>query len=408
MSSSSAPQWLTVSGASRESGLIQLRAFTSEVTRYGAKRNFVDAESSGVSQLSPWTNKGLLSEAEVSEVVLHERKFSSIEKFLQEVYWRRYWRGYLSHRPQIWETYRKRVAELSGETSEREKIARIIQGECDVEIMGYFARQLIQTGYMHNHARMWFAAWWIHVENLPWELGADFFLRHLIDGDPAVNTLSWRWVAGLHTQGKNYLARRSNIEKYVHPDLLGQYSGGLERLENPIAAPQREFVSNLSPVISEEEGILDLAFSNSASETLAVFADDLDIDRSIAGLKTKGVQVSKLYLLHDSSLDLEFSLQKAQWNKNSRDAVTSHLESLGIQVHQVDLNSKLASDAIIVPYILQRPEVGYYTESYQQLLTQSEEVLPYYDEEKETLNSYAKAGFFTYWKKTKKCLFNDV
>ena len=61
---------------------------------------------------------------------------------------------------------------------------------------------------------MWFASIWIFTLNLPWQLGADFFMQHLLDGDPASNTLSWRWVAGIQTKGKNYLARKSNIEKY--------------------------------------------------------------------------------------------------------------------------------------------------------------------------------------------------
>jgi len=80
--------------------------------------------------------------------------------------------------------------------------------------MDRFARELIETGYLHNHARMWWAGYWIHVERLPWELGADFFYRHLLDADPASNTLGWRWVAGLQTRGKAYLPRRSNLEKY--------------------------------------------------------------------------------------------------------------------------------------------------------------------------------------------------
>jgi len=61
---------------------------------------------------------------------------------------------------------------------------------------------------------MWFASIWIFTLKLPWQLGASFFLKNLYDGDPASNTLSWRWVAGLQTKGKNYLATKSNIEKY--------------------------------------------------------------------------------------------------------------------------------------------------------------------------------------------------
>ena len=79
----------------------------------------------------------------------------------------------------------------------------------------FLAHELVETGYLHNHARMWFASIWIFTLRLPWELGADFFLRHLLDGDPASNTLSWRWVAGLHTAGKTYLARADNIANFT-------------------------------------------------------------------------------------------------------------------------------------------------------------------------------------------------
>ena len=74
--------------------------------------------------------------------------------------------------------------------------------------------ELKETGYLHNHARMWFASIWIFTLKLPWQLGADFFLKHLLDGDAASNTLSWRWVAGLQTKGKHYLATTWNINKF--------------------------------------------------------------------------------------------------------------------------------------------------------------------------------------------------
>jgi hypothetical protein len=62
---------------------------------------------------------------------------------------------------------------------------------------------------------MWFASIWIFTLKLPWQQGAAFFLEHLFDGDAASNTLSWRWVAGLQTKGKHYLAKAWNIEKFT-------------------------------------------------------------------------------------------------------------------------------------------------------------------------------------------------
>ena len=81
---------------------------------------------------------------------------------------------------------------------------------------------------------MWFASIWIFTLNLPWELGARFFMKYLFDGDAASNTLSWRWVAGIQTQGKNYLARESNIRKFTNQRYMNtSLNENALPLENP-------------------------------------------------------------------------------------------------------------------------------------------------------------------------------
>ena len=100
--------------------------------------------------------------------------------------------------------------------------------------MNHFARELLETGYLHNHARMWWASYWTHHCGLPWELGAQHFFRHLLDADPASNTLGWRWVAGEQTRGKTYLATAQNIRKFCAPELLEQ-AGGVGLDEHVVA-----------------------------------------------------------------------------------------------------------------------------------------------------------------------------
>jgi deoxyribodipyrimidine photo-lyase len=124
----------------------------------------------------------------------------------------------------------------SGDARVAAACAKVMEGRSGVAIMDRFAKELIETGYLHNHARMWFASFWIHQERLPWELGAAFFYRHLLDADAASNTLSWRWVAGLHTPGKTYLARRTNLERYVDKAWLHDTTG-LDRLDDSVALP---------------------------------------------------------------------------------------------------------------------------------------------------------------------------
>jgi deoxyribodipyrimidine photo-lyase len=91
-----------------------------------------------------------------------------------------------------------------------------MEGLTGIECFDAWVRELVDLGWLHNHARMWFASIWIFTLRLPWQLGADFFYKHLLDADPASNTLSWRWVAGLHTRGKHYLARAANIRDKTH------------------------------------------------------------------------------------------------------------------------------------------------------------------------------------------------
>ncbi|MEM9371729.1 MAG: FAD-binding domain-containing protein, partial [Pseudomonadota bacterium] len=156
-----------------------------------------------------------------------------------------------------------------------------IAGTAGIDGFDQWARELVQTGYLHNHARMWFASIWIFTLRLPWELGADFFLRHLIDGDPASNTLSWRWVAGLHTKGKTYRARVSNISKYTEgrfrPDyqLANTAEPLVEEIEHPKvpipladAVPQDDFLL----LVTEEEGRFEEFLPRSPAGTLGLLA----------------------------------------------------------------------------------------------------------------------------------------
>jgi len=234
----------------RAAAIQQLAAFIPAVPAYTRHRNFVSAGHLAVSRLSPAVRHRLLTEDEVADAVLKIYPLSRVEKFIQEIYWRRYWKAWLSLRPEVWTHYQKNLSELLGNDG-RDLIAQAAAAALGNAVIDHFCRELVETGYLHNHARMWFAAWWIHEARLPWELGAEFFYRHLLDGDPASNTLSWRWVAGLHTPGKTYLARRSNLEKYLAPELAATLQNGLPAFQNP--SPRiPDLASQPSPVTQHE------------------------------------------------------------------------------------------------------------------------------------------------------------
>jgi deoxyribodipyrimidine photo-lyase len=207
---------------SRDRALKRLAAFVPDAGRtYSTKRNFDLGEGrhTFVSGLSPYIRHRLITEEEVVAAVLQAHSASSAEKFIQEVCWRTYWKGWLEQRPQVWADYVSDLdiarSHLSTDDALAAEIAAAERGDTGIACFDFWVRELVETGYLHNHARMWFASIWIFTLRLPWVLGADFFYRHLADGDPASNTLSWRWVGGLHTQGKTYLARADNIATYT-------------------------------------------------------------------------------------------------------------------------------------------------------------------------------------------------
>jgi hypothetical protein len=210
----------------RTSALARLAAIVPAAGRhYGETRNHDDGPGAdgwtraNVSQLSPWLHAGVISAPEVLEAVVARHGMQAAEKFIAEVFWRIYFKGYLEQRPSIWRDYcggrDAALAAAAGDAELRSAYAQAIEGRTGIAAFDAWARELVRTGYLHNHARMWFASIWIFTLKLDWQLGADWFLRHLIDADAASNTLSWRWVAGLHTRGKHYLARADNIARYT-------------------------------------------------------------------------------------------------------------------------------------------------------------------------------------------------
>jgi hypothetical protein len=204
----------------RAAGLARLTDFVPRAGRaYAAERNadHGPGDRSNVSTLSPWVRHRLVTEREIVAAVLERHSLSAAEKFVQEVYWRTYWKGWLERRPGVWTRYTASIAPTLDALSaaDRATYDDAVAGRTGIDGFDHWARELVDTGYLHNHARMWFASIWIFTLRLPWQLGADFFLRHLLDGDPASNTLSWRWVAGLQTVGKTYLATADNIARYT-------------------------------------------------------------------------------------------------------------------------------------------------------------------------------------------------
>ena len=204
---------------SRAAAIEKLNQFAEKnLFEYSRLRNFDYGPNnrSNISCLSPYITHGVISEFEIIKKSLSKFSFSKNEKFIQEVLWRTYWKGWLELRPNVWTDYLNELKKIREEFKDNTKYKNAIEGNTNIECFNEWVNELKENNYLHNHARMWFASIWIFTLDLPWQLGAEFFMKHLFDGDAAANTLGWRWVAGIQTQGKNYLASEWNIKKFTN------------------------------------------------------------------------------------------------------------------------------------------------------------------------------------------------
>ena len=176
-----------------------------EILNYSKKRNFdLGPPYKNVSKLSPYLRTRFISEEEVLKIIVSKNNMKTIEKFIEEIFWRTYWRGWLESHPWIYDEYLDTIDN------------QIISQKTGIKCFDNWKEELINTGYLHNHSRMWFASIWIFTLGYSWQSGAHFFKKNLLDFCPASNTLGWRWVAGLQTINKPYLATSDNIRYFTN------------------------------------------------------------------------------------------------------------------------------------------------------------------------------------------------
>jgi deoxyribodipyrimidine photo-lyase len=285
---------------SRAEALNHLNNFIkNNLSEYSKLRNFDfgPANRSNISCLSPYITHGVINELEVIDKSLKKLPFAKVEKFIQEVLWRVYWKGWLELRPNVWTDFLIELKEVKKEFNNNQNYLNAIKGKTNIDCFNQWVMELKENNYLHNHARMWFASIWIFTLELPWQLGAEFFMQHLYDGDAASNTLGWRWVAGIQTQGKRYLASEWNIKKFSN-----------NRFQNI------KLNENAPPKVSEKlYPLIKQQFNNSKiieEKNLLIFENNLSFEVS----NFKENKFEKIYLISNinknRSIELDEKLVK--------------------------------------------------------------------------------------------------
>ena len=384
--------------ATRAAGLAAMTAFVPVMgRRYANGRNY-DAgpgQHKAVSMLSPYVRRRLITEQELVAAALQAHGPDDAEKFVQEVIWRGYFKGWLERRPQVWSSYVQGVqddlAALDRDRRLRRDVDRAVAGQTGLVCFDAWAEELVETGYLHNHARMWFASIWIFTLGLPWRLGADFFYRHLLDGDAASNTLGWRWAAGLHTRGKPYPAQADNIATFTNGRFvprasdLAEVTDGLEATE-PDGLPT---VLPLRAVTAPQRG----------KPTVLLITDEdcriEDFDRGILDIRGAATlaasHLRSTLPVPDNVLQFE---QAALADAATRAGVTPVL----LHAAHPDALAKWAASAgatqIVTPYITRGPLHDWRTQSEPYLATRGITLAEWRREWDSAIWPHATAGFF--------------
>ncbi len=319
---------------SRKGALKQLDTFlNSELSNYSFKRNFDlgPKDKSNVSCLSPYISHRLITEYEVAKTVLSKFPYQKVEKYIQEIFWRVYWKGWLELRPQVWSDF---IEDLKG-LKEDDNYKKAVNGETQIECFNDWVNELKENNYLHNHTRMWFASIWIFTLNLPWQKGAEFFMKHLYDGDAASNTLSWRWVAGLQTKGKHYVAQSWNISKFTN----NKYKN-VKLNENALPlTDKREYKLNPLSFITEDN----------SNENLIVFENELNIENK----NLKKYKNIYLVLLSNEARKLKLGQKVIDYKSKIIDDQKKRLEDLQItdEVKFQTLTDEIKSFDVVHPSI---------------------------------------------------------
>lgn len=177
---------------------------------YGRWRNFLDAP---VSRLSPYLRHGMISTVEVRDFLKANpgNDPAQVEEFLKQLAWRDFFEKVLAW---FGRDLENDLEEPKHPVTRSHRIPLdVLQGETGLPCMDGMLQELYNTGYLHNHARLWFAAYLCHFRGIAWQEGARLFRQYLLDGDWASNSCSWQWVEGTFA-AKPYFANRENIARF--------------------------------------------------------------------------------------------------------------------------------------------------------------------------------------------------
>ncbi|MBN8836401.1 MAG: deoxyribodipyrimidine photolyase [Sphingobacteriia bacterium] len=177
---------------------------------YSRTRNFLNGS---VTQLSPYISRGFINTKQVlNSLCQRGYQLESLIPFIKELAWREYFqRTWCFLEDKLCDDIKKPQAQC-----EHHLISKNLINACTgITAVDEAIQQLYETGYMHNHMRMYVASIACNIGRAHWMLPAKWMYYHLLDADWASNVCSWQWVAGCFSN-KKYYANQNNINHYCY------------------------------------------------------------------------------------------------------------------------------------------------------------------------------------------------
>ncbi len=262
-----------------------------------------DFTNGAVSKLSPYFRHGCLSLKEACDS-LRERLGSESEAFVHALarrdYWRRVW---YQEGDKVFNNLEPSKVAI-GDNAMPDYVRQMITG---LPCMDAFIRDLMQEGYVHHHARQWFAAYVIHWLKVDWREAADWFENLLLDGDKASNHLSWQWVASTFSStpyffNKDVLARQTSEKYCVNCKVNCPFDAKIEMLEAKLFSVEEQPLPDRKVMRPPTKNF-------SVNHAVAVFVHDEMLSAAHPLLKNSNAK----FFVFDESLQGKWPLKRFQF-----------------------------------------------------------------------------------------------
>ncbi len=351
--------------------------------QYGKTRNFIDG---AVTYLSPYISRGVISVKQVQEAVLSKGyPPAAIEKFLQELAWREYFQ-------RVWQAKGdllfQDLKQTQADVSHHQMIQAVVEAETGINAIDKSIREFYETGYMHNHVRMYVASIVCNIGKAHWSAPAQWMCYHLLDGDLASNTCSWQWVAGAFSS-KKYYCNQENINR--HTD----------------SHQQNTFLD--SPVENLDKGPI---------PDILKYTSRFSFKTSLPDSKTPSIDVTKPTLIHNS-YNLDPLWRKDKDVNRVLLLEPSHFEQYPVSEKVIEFILALSKNIPNIKVMV--GEVSELTQHYiasevrtEWLISKEHPAFAYYPAKKDTrdwvyteVSGYYNS-FFSYWKKCEKLIKKTI